>query len=141
MLRATMITAIAVAAILVAVLTTQRLTGDTEPDAGPDIKPPSRDPRPTQRSPTAPQVIAETPTPDDPEEQERERQRQRAIREKNPELLPVCREEDISNHPTEYKPSPESVWDAVECKSPPSEPHERHRGPRGGSARFQTPGP
>jgi hypothetical protein len=129
MLRATMITAIAVAAILVAVLTTQRLTGDTEPDAGPDIKPPSRDPRPTQRSPTAPQVIAETPTPDDPEEQERERQRQRAIKEKNPELLPVCTQEQIDNIPEVTRPSPESVWDAAECKSPPSRPDQKKWGP------------
>jgi hypothetical protein len=138
MLRATMITAIALAAILLTGLATHRLMGSS----GQDTNIPDRhDTHLAQPSPTTPQVIAETPTPDDPEEQERERQRQRAIREKNPELLPVCREEDISNHPTEYKPSPESVWDAVECKSPPSEPHERHRGPRGGSARFQTPGP
>lgn len=42
--------------------------------------------------------------------------RQEAIKHKNPELLPVCREEDMNTPPAEYKPSPESVWDASIAK-------------------------
>ena len=46
---------------------------------------------------------------DAPTEEEREAMRQEAIKHKNPELLPADREEDLNNHPTEYKPSSESV--------------------------------
>ena len=130
MIRVTTIGAVliatAVAAILLAAPAVQRSAG------GPETPAPNRDAHASQKLSTPPRVSAESPTPDDPEEQKRERQRQKAIEEKNPELLPVCTQEQLDNHPEVTRPSPESVWDAVDCKAPPPKPEQIHRGPRSG---------
>lgn len=132
-----MIRAVLIISGIIAIGITSILMATTSGDTRKEEPPTQGHETSTAQPPTArPQESsAWAPTPDDPEEQERERQRQRAIKEKNPELLPVCTQEQLDNIPEVTRPSPESVWDAVECKAPPPTGDEIQKGPRSGAGK------
>ena len=68
-------------------------------------------------------------------EADREAQRQRAIEAKDPALLPVCTEEDLTNRADPVPAKSMEPWDHLDqlgCRLPPPRPDEMELGPRSG---------